>query len=64
MIEDFPDLSSHQVYASGNPDMVEAARADFVSRNGLPEDEFFADAFLTEADRAKSPSSGPAAVPA
>ena len=63
VMEDFPDLSRHQVYASGNPDMVEAARADFASR-GLPDDELFADAFLTEADRPKSPSSGQAAVPA
>src|SRR5262249_26202680 len=54
VLEDFPDLSGHQVYASGNPAMVDAARTDFCAMNGLPEDEFFADAFLTEADRAKS----------
>ena len=54
VIEDLPDLSGHQVYASGSPAMVEAARRDFVKTCGLPEDEFFADSFLTEADVAQS----------
>jgi CDP-4-dehydro-6-deoxyglucose reductase, E3 len=52
--QDFADLSGHQVYASGAPAMVDAARSDFVNENGLPADEFFADAFLTEAHLAQS----------
>jgi CDP-4-dehydro-6-deoxyglucose reductase len=53
VMEDIPDLSGHQVYASGSPAMVEAARRDFASC-GLPDAEFFADSFLTEADLAKT----------
>jgi CDP-4-dehydro-6-deoxyglucose reductase len=52
VMEDFADLSGHQVYACGVPAMVESARRDFVSRRGLPEEEFFADAFTTAADKA------------
>ncbi|MSP32991.1 MAG: CDP-6-deoxy-delta-3,4-glucoseen reductase [Pseudolabrys sp.] len=52
VMADFPDLSGHQVYACGAPPMVDAARRDFVAACGLPADEFFADAFITEADRA------------
>ena len=54
VMEDFADLSAHQVYACGAPPMIEAARADFTAQRGLPADEFFADSFLTEADRAKA----------
>jgi CDP-4-dehydro-6-deoxyglucose reductase len=50
VMQDIPDLSGYQVYACGAPIMVENARKDFVHVNGLPEDEFFADAFTTEAD--------------
>jgi CDP-4-dehydro-6-deoxyglucose reductase, E3 len=52
VMEDFPDLSAHQVYACGVPVMVEAARRDFTQQCGLPEDEFFADSFTTQADLA------------
>jgi CDP-4-dehydro-6-deoxyglucose reductase len=52
VIEDFPDLSGVQVYACGAPVMVEAARSDFSAKCGLPPEEFYADAFLTEADKA------------
>lgn len=45
VIEDFPDLSGHEVYACGAPAMVEAARRDFCARCGLPEAAFYADAF-------------------
>ncbi len=51
VMQDFPDLSGHQVYACGAPVMVDAARADFSAKCRLPEDEFFADSFLTEADK-------------
>jgi CDP-4-dehydro-6-deoxyglucose reductase len=53
VMEDFPDLSGHQVYACGAPVMVDAARADFSAECKLPDEEFFADSFLTEADRAQ-----------
>jgi CDP-4-dehydro-6-deoxyglucose reductase len=48
---DLPDLSGYQVYACGAPVMVEAAQRDFVARCGLPESEFFADSFTSEADK-------------
>jgi CDP-4-dehydro-6-deoxyglucose reductase len=51
VLEDFPDLSGCQVYASGAPVMIEAARRDFTTLRALPRDEFFADSFLTEYDR-------------
>lgn len=50
VMEDFPDLSGHEVYVCGAPGMVESARKDFLSISGLPEDAFFADAFTSEAD--------------
>jgi CDP-4-dehydro-6-deoxyglucose reductase, E3 len=52
VMEDFPDLSGHQVYACGAPIVVESARRDFSAQCKLPADEFFADSFLTEADKA------------
>jgi CDP-4-dehydro-6-deoxyglucose reductase len=51
VMADFPDLSGHQVYACGAPAMVEAAQRDFVARCALPPDEFYADAFTSEADK-------------
>jgi len=54
VMEDFPDLSAHQVYACGVPIMVDAARRDFVDQCKLPEDEFYADSFTTQADLAAS----------
>jgi CDP-4-dehydro-6-deoxyglucose reductase len=48
---DLPDLSGHQVYACGAPVMVESARNDFVAHCALPADEFYADAFTSEADK-------------
>ncbi|HJY79190.1 MAG TPA: CDP-6-deoxy-delta-3,4-glucoseen reductase [Burkholderiales bacterium] len=50
VMQDFPDLSAHQVYACGVPVMVDAARRDFTQQCKLPEDEFFADSFTTQAD--------------
>jgi CDP-4-dehydro-6-deoxyglucose reductase len=52
VLEDIADLSSYQVYACGAPIVVDSARHDYVARAGLPEEEFFADAFTTEADKA------------
>jgi CDP-4-dehydro-6-deoxyglucose reductase len=53
VIADFPDLSAHQVYACGAPIVVDSAKADFVKLCKLPEDEFYADSFITEADKAR-----------
>ena len=54
VLDDLADLSGHQVYACGAPVVVESARRDFTAQRGLPEDEFFADSFLTEADTARN----------
>lgn len=52
LMEDFPDLSAHQVYACGAPVMVESAERDLVATCGLPPDEFYADSFTSLADKA------------
>jgi CDP-4-dehydro-6-deoxyglucose reductase len=52
VMQDFPDLSGHQVYACGVPVMVDSARRDFTTLCKLPEDEFYADSFTTQADPA------------
>jgi CDP-4-dehydro-6-deoxyglucose reductase len=49
---DHPDMRNLEIYACGAPGMIEAARRDFSSRCGLPAEAFFADSFLSEADRA------------
>ncbi len=51
VMQDWPDLSGHQAYACGVPVMVEAAQRDFTALCALPADEFFADAFTSEADK-------------
>jgi CDP-4-dehydro-6-deoxyglucose reductase len=45
IMEDFPDLSGHQVYACGAPVMVDAAHLDFTTQCRLPEVEFYSDSF-------------------
>lgn len=50
VMQDFPDLSGHQVYACGAPIVVDSARRDFVAMCNLSEDAFFADSFTSEAD--------------
>ncbi|OWW19626.1 CDP-6-deoxy-delta-3,4-glucoseen reductase [Noviherbaspirillum denitrificans] len=54
VMEDFPDMSGHEVYACGAPIVVESARHDFAAQCGLPEAEFYADSFITEAERHKA----------
>lgn len=51
VMQDFPDMRAYQVYACGAPIVVESARTDFVAQCGLDPDEFFADAFTSEADK-------------
>ena len=45
VLSDYSDLSGHQIYACGSPLMVEAAHRDFTNLRGLPNEEFFSDAF-------------------
>lgn len=45
VMANLPDLSGHEVYACGAPAMIDAARRDFITRCGLPEAAFYADAF-------------------
>ena len=52
VLEDLPDLSAYQVYACGAPIVVDSARADYSALAGLPPEEFYADSFTTEADKA------------
>jgi len=52
VLQDFPNLSGHQVYVCGAPIVVESARSSFSAQAGLPTDEFFADAFTSAADKA------------
>jgi CDP-4-dehydro-6-deoxyglucose reductase, E3 len=54
VLQDIPDLSGYQVYACGAPIVVDSAKADYMALGGLPEDEFYADSFTTEADKAKA----------
>ena len=54
-MKDIPDMSGCQVYACGVPVMVEAAHRDFTLRCGLPEEEFFADAFTPAPPAAETP---------
>jgi CDP-4-dehydro-6-deoxyglucose reductase, E3 len=51
VLEDFADLSGHQVYACGAPIVVDSARAEYSGVCRLPPEEFFADSFTSEADK-------------
>jgi CDP-4-dehydro-6-deoxyglucose reductase len=55
-MQDFPDLSGHQVYVCGSPAMVAAARRDFVGKCSLPEIEFIADSFEFSNDVIAAPN--------
>lgn len=45
ILQDYQKLDDYQIYACGSPGMVEAGRAPFLVK-GLPEDQYFSDAFL------------------
>lgn len=55
VLADFTDLAGYEVYACGAPVMVDTARARFTAERGLPEDAFYADAFVYTMD-ADAPS--------
>jgi CDP-4-dehydro-6-deoxyglucose reductase, E3 len=44
VVADYPDLSGYEVYMSGPPAMIDAAKSIFAAR-GLPEDQLFYDSF-------------------
>ena len=54
VLEDFPDLSGFQVYACGAPIVIDSAQKAYTTQGGLPVDEFYADSFITEADKARA----------
>jgi NAD(P)H-flavin reductase len=49
VLEDHPRLERFQAYACGVPVMTQAAKTEFLAA-GLPDNEFFADAFVTRAE--------------
>ena len=53
VLQDVADLSGYQVYACGAPIVVDSAQTAYIAA-GLPEDEFFADSFVTEKDKAQA----------
>jgi len=44
VMEDYSDLSGHEIYACGSPAMIDAARMEFIALGAKP-DQFFYDAF-------------------
>lgn len=63
VMQDFPDLSGHQVYACGAPVVVSSAQRDLVEVCRLPAGEFYADAFTTAADVAAGAQAAGASSP-
>jgi len=53
VLEDLPDLSGYEVYACGAPIVVDSARLEYSELAGLPEEAYYADSFVTEADKAQ-----------
>ena len=51
VLQDSPNLSGYEVYACGAPIVVDSARADY-TQAGLSNDDFYADAFTSAADKA------------
>lgn len=45
LLADYPDLSGHDVYMSGPPAMIDAARHAFTEQHGLPDHRLFYDSF-------------------
>ena len=52
VLQDHPDLSGYEVYACGAPIVVDSAQRDY-RQAGLADEAFFADAFTSEADKAR-----------
>jgi len=45
VLDDYSDLSGHEVYACGSPVVVEASQRDFTNLRKLPNESFYSDAF-------------------
>lgn len=45
VLRDYADLSGHEVYACGSPDMIHSSRQMLVAQTLLPENAFFSDVF-------------------
>ncbi len=58
VMQAYPDLSGHDLYMSGPPIMINAARTGFLE-HGLPEQHMFSDAFEYAADTKDKTSSTP-----
>jgi len=56
VLAEYPDLSGHDVYACGLPEMVRSCYEQF-SKAGLTQDHFFSDAFEFAVDNKKSGTS-------
>lgn len=54
VVADFDDLSGYEVYACGNPLMVEAAHQALITQRRLPDSAFYSDAFYTSKDATKA----------
>ena len=53
VLQDIADLSGHQVYACGAPIVVDSAQSAYIAA-GLPAEEFYADSFVTEKEKAQA----------
>ena len=53
VLQDIADLSGYQVYACGAPIVVDSAQSAYIAA-GLCADEFYADSFVTEKDKAEA----------
>ncbi|MEZ5478795.1 MAG: hypothetical protein R3E95_15330 [Thiolinea sp.] len=49
VLADIDDLSAYDIYMSGPPPMIEAARADFLGK-GLPVEQLYSDSFEYSTD--------------
>ncbi len=57
VLADYPDLSGHDVYAAGPPEMIEAIKRDLAAR-GLPDDRLFYDSFEFAGDHRMAGAEG------
>jgi CDP-4-dehydro-6-deoxyglucose reductase len=53
VLQDIPELSGHQVYACGAPIVIESAQKAYTAA-GLSEEDFYADSFVTEKEKAQA----------
>ena len=51
VLDDFADLSGHQVYACGAPIVIDSAVKLYTEQHSLPAEAFYSDSFTSEADK-------------